>query len=395
MKAALGLSTAALSLSMTMVGPLHSAEIDFEGLPAGTIVSELSKDKGISGNVNGVVLVEGRNNIFPSTNAAVLFNSECIPGTISCQIQDRDIATPHEDFGGPGIGIGGAALGPYPNDTPLGNILILARNLVDADGDGLVDDPDDADVPGFINFDFNGIKKGKTGTTVVINSVTIMDIDLAEGEDPGVITFSGPGIPTATIAVFDTENGGVAKLDGIGLAGVTNVRVDVKGSSAFAGIEFDETQGGRDCWITTGGFHNAGVKSGGKDFTFGGNVGPPPSGSWEVVDHNTGDNFHSNNVSITECVEIEPTGPGQPGGKKGFTINQAFFEGIGRLNHVDGYPFTGFVIDRGEPSGKNGNDTDEFHIEVRDPITSLVVFETSFLLDGGNVQIHPPVGKPN
>lgn len=369
--------------------------IDFEGLPPGTIVSELSKGKGISGNLTGVVYVEGRNTLFPDTNAAIIFNSECIPGPPSCNLEDRDIATPHEDFGGPGIGVGGAASGPFPNDTPLGNHLILAKNLVDANpNDGLIDDPDDADVPGFINFDFSGVKKGRSDGTVTINSVLVQDVDLLEGENPGLIIFSGPGIPTATVAIFDTENGGVAELDGIGLDGVRNVRVEVKGSSAFAGIVFDERTE-RSCWITTGGFHNAGASSGGKDFTFGGNVGPPPSGSWQVIDHNTGDNFHSNNVAITDCIEIDGTGPQQPGGKKGFTINQAFFEGIGRLNHVDGYPFTGFVVDRGEPSGKNGNDRDQFHIEVRDPVSNLIVFETDFMLDGGNVQIHPPSGKSN
>ena len=372
---------------------LYADRIDFEGLPAGTVVDELSKGAGISDtHINGVVRVVGHNTIFPSTNAAVIFNSECIRGTISCEVQDQDIATPHEDFGGPGIGIGGAAGGLFPNDTPLGNILILARNLRDNDGDGLVDDPDDADVPGYHNFDFRGIKKGKS-SSVTINSVTIIDVDLSEGEDPGLIILSGPGIPTATISVFDTENGGVATIDGIGLAGVDNVRVEVLGSSAFAEIVFDERVPST-CWITTGGFHNAGVQSGGKDYTFGGNVGPPPSGSWEVIDHNTGENFHSNNVSITNCIEIDGTGPEQPGGKKGFVINQAFFEGVGRLNHVEGYPFTGFVVDRGEPSGKDENQQDQFHIEVRDPLTDVVVFETDFLLDGGNVQIHPPTGKP-
>jgi len=371
---------------------LYADRIDFEGLPAGTIVDELSKGLGINDTkINGVVRVIGHNTFFPNTNAAVIFDSECTRGTISCEGRDQDIATPHEDFGGPGIGIGGAAGGLFPNDTPLGNILILARDLRDNDNDGLVDDPDDADEPGYMNFDLSGIKKGKS-STVTINSVTIMDVDLVEGEDPGQIILSGPGIPQATIAVFDTENGGVATIDGIGLDGVDNVRVEVLGSSAFAEIIFNERTPST-CWITTGGFHNAGVQSGGKDFTFGGNVGPPPSGSWEVIDHNTGDNFHSNNVSITECVEIDGTGPGQPGGKKGFVINQAFFEGVGRLNHVDGYPFTGFVVDRGEPSGKNENQKDQFHIEVRDPMNNVVVFETDFLLDGGNVQIHPPTGN--
>lgn len=148
-----------------------------------------------------------------------------------------------------------------------------------------------------------------------------------------------------------------------------------------------------DCWITTGGFHNSGDASGAKDFTFGGNVGPPPRGSWQVIDHNTGDNFHSNDVSIVSCETITLSGPGQPGGKKGFTINQASFEGVGRFNFVEGYPFTGYVQDAGEPPGKKGNDQDYFSITVRDPDTNAVVFETSATLDGGNVQIHPPTGK--
>ena len=147
------------------------------------------------------------------------------------------------------------------------------------------------------------------------------------------------------------------------------------------------------CWITTGGFHNSGETAGAKDYTFGGNVGPPPRGSWEVVDHNTGDNFHSNDVQIVSCEVIQLTGPGQPGGKKGFKINQANFEGTGRLNGVDGFPFTGYVQDAGEPHGKKGNDQDFFSITVRDPVTNAIVFEASATLDGGNVQIHPPTGK--
>jgi hypothetical protein len=147
------------------------------------------------------------------------------------------------------------------------------------------------------------------------------------------------------------------------------------------------------CWITTGGFHNTGEAGGPKDFTFGGNVGPPPRGSWQVVDHNTGDKFHSNDVHITSCEVVQLTGPDQPGGKKGFKINQANFAGTGRLNGVDGYPFTGYVQDAGEPQGKKGNDQDFFEIVVTDPMSGDVVFTTSATLDGGNVQIHPPTGK--
>jgi len=147
------------------------------------------------------------------------------------------------------------------------------------------------------------------------------------------------------------------------------------------------------CWLTTGGFQNAGETGGAKDYTFGGNVGPPPRGSWEVVDHNTGDNFHSNDVHIVSCDIIRLTGPDQPGGKKGFKINQATFEGTGRLNGVEGFIFTGFVQDAGEPHGKQSNDQDFFSITVRDPVTFAIVFKANATLDGGNVQIHPPTGK--
>jgi hypothetical protein len=73
-------------------------------------------------------------------------------------------------------------------------------------------------------------------------------------------------------------------------------------------------------------------------------------------------------------------------------IHPSNASGTGSLNHVDGYPLTGFVVDRGEPSGKNDNHKDQFHIEVRNPVSNVIVFETDFLLDGGNVQVHPPVG---
>ena len=194
------------------------------------------------------------------------------------------------------------------------------------------------------------------------------------------------------IAIPNTGDNGVVTIDGINLSGVSLMRVTMNGSGALESVVYDKEEDGH-CWFTFGGFQNAGITSGGKDFTFGGNVGPPPSGSIQVNDHDTGDKFHTNNVWITKCETISGTGPGQPGGKKGFTTNKAYFAGTGRLNHVDGYPFTGYVIDRGEPSGKKNNQKDYFEIIVRDPDTDEVVFEASGELDGGNVQLHPPVGN--
>jgi hypothetical protein len=371
----MGLSALALGACLLLGLPALANELDLESFPAGTIVFAIPSG-------GGYIQVLGYNPALGDVNAAVIFDSANPTGG------DVDLGTPNEAFGGPGIGAGGTV----SNDTALGNLLIIDESLTDTDSDGLVDDPDDTDEHGVLfEFDFKPLTHNNKGE-VTINSVTVVDIEREQGEDGAFIELSGKDIPTALIGIPPTGNNGVHTIDGIALEGVQMMRITLNGSGAIESIVFDDEQPGT-CWITTGGFHNSGIQSGSKDYTFGGNVGPPPSGSWEVVDHNTGDNFHSNDVQITECVVIPGTGPQQPGGKKGFEINQAFFEGTGRLNGVHGYPFTGYVIDGGEPANKKGNDPDYFQIVVYDPDTWAVVFEASGELDGGNVQIHPPNGS--
>lgn len=364
------------------IAPLAGAfNLDFEGLPAGYVMFELSEGAGVSGGLDGVVGAMGFSPAFGlSVNPLIVFDSSHPTGG------DPDLGTPNEAFAGPGIGLGGT----ISNDTALGNVAIIAEDLVDSDSDGLVDDPDDADLQGeFMEFDFSRIGKGNKKTTVTINSLTFMDVDADEGEGGTFVELSGPSLPTNLIGIPSTGDNGVATISGIALSGVNLMRVNFNGSGAFVGSFINEDQPG-DCWFTFGGFQNAGIQSGGKDFTFGGNVGPPPSGSIEVVDHNTGDNFHSNDVYIVECFIVPGTGPQQPGGKKGFKTNAARFAGTGRLNGEYTFDFTGMVIDAGEPGGKKANDPDFFEIEVTDPLDGdAVVFFASGFLDGGNVQLHP------
>jgi hypothetical protein len=164
--------------SVSIAAPPSQCNMDFEGLPAGTIVTELSVGQGISGcSASGVVTLESQNSLF-STEAAIVFDSDCpvIPDPFSdCGSEDTDIGSPHEDFGGPGTGIGGALGSPFQNDTALHKTLVLAKDKRDTNDDGLVDDPDDADVRGEYNFDFSGIDhKG-----VTVDSVTLMDIEFS------------------------------------------------------------------------------------------------------------------------------------------------------------------------------------------------------------------------
>ena len=111
--------------------------IDFEGLATGTVLSEVFTNNGA-----GPVLVSGVNPALGLSNAAVIFDSANPTG------EDPDLGTPNEDFGGPGIGAAGEAGSPFANVRPLGNLLIVAEDLVDANGDFIIDDPDDADLPG-------------------------------------------------------------------------------------------------------------------------------------------------------------------------------------------------------------------------------------------------------
>lgn len=76
-----------------------------------------------------------------------LHNSEAPAGLITFDSSnptggDIDLGTPNLMFGGPGNSQTGDGTEPS-NHTALGNLLIIPENIVDENGDGLVDDPDD------------------------------------------------------------------------------------------------------------------------------------------------------------------------------------------------------------------------------------------------------------
>jgi hypothetical protein len=94
---------------------------------------------------------------------------------------DLDLGTPHESFGGPGVGIGGAAGTLFENIVPQGNILIISE-------DGDRSDPDDEASGGVMTFTFKkptyvkefGILDNEEGATAILiltdNSTTTIDI---------------------------------------------------------------------------------------------------------------------------------------------------------------------------------------------------------------------------
>lgn len=389
-----GITAASLALSLpAAAAPPAACNVDIEGLAAGTIVTELSAGAGVSGcTESGTIDVESQNTFF-SLEAAIVFDSSCpvIPDPFSdCSSADRDLGTPNEDFGGPGVGAGGEAGSPYQNDTPLGKILVLAKDKVDTNGDGLVDDPDDADTPGFYDFHFDNWGNGKG---VTVDAVTLMDVEFDEGESPAEVTLTRTSGPPVVFTQVDTGNNGVATIDQIGIEDVISMRVNVKGSSGLAGFVIDRPKLRRACWATFGGFHSAYVgPSDDKIASFGGNVGPPPSGHLNIVKHATGQHLRVFDVQVESCVRdaaVCPNsgGPGQPGGKKGFDVNRLNFVGTGDLDGVE-VPVSGSMIDCGEPQGKKAVDHDRF-IVFADGMSFI-----DDALGGGNVQLHPPVEKP-
>jgi hypothetical protein len=158
------------------------------------------------------------------------------------------------------------------------------------------------------------------------------------------------------------------------------------------------------CWMTSGGFLNAGIRSGHKDDNFGGNVGPPPSGSWQHVqrvDNKITFNFHSHDANVLECHDTGDPDPCHPAGEADSIVfggTGQYSEGNGRRDH-DAW-WKAVVADNGEP-GRRGDQNggcgypDYYAIWVYSDaaMTNLVFYANGVVgpaggnLDGGNLQV--------
>jgi hypothetical protein len=151
--------------------------------------------------------------------------------------------------------------------------------------------------------------------------------------------------------------------------------------------------------MTTGGHNSGGDDAGQKYWTWGGNVGPPPHGSWQHHerdgDGHTLFNFHSWDIEIERCY-LDPPGPCHPKAD----VNVIEFFGTGKYSIGNGKKeydavFEARCEDHNEPGNTPdedrgcGGDPDVYYIQVRDAGTNAVIFEHTELIDGGNIQIHP------
>jgi hypothetical protein len=207
--------------------------IDFNGITAGTVVAgQDPSGTTVPGASFGEFTLSCINN-GGGPSSIVVFDSQAPTGG------DVDLGTPHEDFGGPGVGSGGETGQPGANDRSWGHLLVIAENIVDDDGDGLVDTPDDEGGGGVFVFDFE--------QAVNIQRVVLVDID--SDETAVVRLYNSVGL-LSTLSAQSLGNNSVQTLMGEEYSGVHRMEIELSSSGAVGEIEyvFDTTPVAQTSW---------------------------------------------------------------------------------------------------------------------------------------------------
>lgn len=195
------------SAELAIIGTvgLHEAVIDFEDLPEGSIVDSVALGRGIvDEDISGEVSVFGDSRRSISSNAAIIFDATCDGG---CSGGENDLFAPE-----------------------LGNVLIMAKDIVDEDGDGLVDDPDGDSRPDApFTFDFRELGLGK----VTVISMDVLDVEERNTTGDVDLFFDGDRLANLNVPVVGDNGRGTMP---IGVAGVDKMSVTLSGSGAIDNI---------------------------------------------------------------------------------------------------------------------------------------------------------------
>ena len=167
--------------------------INFSGLPAGTIIGEQYAASGVH-----ISAVANENH----PDALIVFDTNAPP------THDPDLA------------------------VDIGNIAVLAENVRDENGDGLVDDPDENNFGGQVTFAFD--------QEVSIGSVKWIDKDHVQ--DNFVIAYNAAGEVIVSVPVPLGANASVQTI-AINAVGVRRLVFDYQESGGFTGIEVGCEQG--------------------------------------------------------------------------------------------------------------------------------------------------------
>jgi hypothetical protein len=169
-------------------------KLDFSGLPAGTILSEQYANFGvhISAVANG-----------GHPDALIVFDTNAPP------THDPDLA------------------------VDIGNIAVLAENVTDSNGDGLVDDPDENNFGGRVTFTFD--------QDVSIGSFLFVDHDHQAADHAAAYDANGNLIKKVTIPI--AGNASVQSI-AVNADGVRRFELVYRDSAGFTGIEVECQQAG-------------------------------------------------------------------------------------------------------------------------------------------------------
>jgi hypothetical protein len=138
---------------------------------------------------------------------------------------DRDLGTPNEDFGGPGIGAGGKSGEPGENSAQQHNVLIIANHDTDANGDGLIDGP--LDDEGKIYFVFD--------KPTYIESILVIDNDTNKNK---IILYDDSNNKIGVFTPQNLDDNSAQRID-IATDGVKKIKVKMKESVAVDDLCFN------------------------------------------------------------------------------------------------------------------------------------------------------------
>jgi len=199
--------------------PVHAVVLDFgqalQPLAAGTIVSTVTLDNAATMTVSAEHPEDG-------PDICIIFDSAQPTGG------DRDLGTPNEDFGGPGKGEGGEEGERGENDVALGKLLIVPEDDEDADGDGLIDVPDDEPDGGLVRLSFS--HAGRL-------SFDLVDVDKDEDEPEFRVYKEGQLVGTAEGE--DCGDNSLQHVDLSAFGDIDAVEIQLFGSAGIGAIELD------------------------------------------------------------------------------------------------------------------------------------------------------------
>jgi hypothetical protein len=135
---------------------------------------------------------------------------------------DSDLGTPNTDFGGPGVGDGGAADMPGRNGLPRGQVLIVSE-------DGNQDEPNDYDGPSVIDFHFDP-------PMPLVTEVHVLDID-NEGNAGFVTAYDADGLEIQSQPLLPLGSNSFQVVP-IGAFNVSRLEISVGASAGVSGIVF-------------------------------------------------------------------------------------------------------------------------------------------------------------